>query len=425
MRQVRRIAFALISFITAIAMALVIQNRWLNGVLSVVSCTVFSFHSTVCAVNAISASEQVIAADTSPLLAQANRGLRNIGGIPVSGAPVPQLEVFDRAIVKFMRDRNIPAGTLAVMKNGRLLLAHGYGYSNHTRKQITPPESLMRIASVSKPITAAAIKKLMREGKISANTKVFSMLGILSANGKLGDSRLKDITIQHLLDHKGGWDREATFDPMFRSIEIASALGKRSPATGADIIAFMLGKPLQFTPGSRESYSNFGYCVLGRVIEKVTGQSYVSYIQQSILAPKGIRDIELGRTLPELRRNSREIGWYSDPGKSMSVFQRNRIVPITDGGFYLEAMDAHGGLIASSVALVQFAQNYWLTGEPRNGNGQNWIFFGSLPGTHSMLFWRPDGINIAVLFNQRTDSSGLKYDSIIDEMNRAANSIRN
>lgn len=350
--------------------------------------------------------------------------MRNIGGIPVSGVPVPQLEVFDQAIAEFMRARNIPAGTLAVMKNGRLLLAHGYGYSNQQRRQITQPQTLMRIASVSKPFTAAAIKKLIRERRISANTKVFPLLGIFPTKGGLGDSRLKDITIQHLLEHKGGWDREATFDPMFRSIEIASALGKRSPATGRDIIAFMLREPLQFTPGSRESYSNFGYCVLGRVIEKVTGQSYVSYIQQSILAPRGIRDVELGRTLPE-QRNSREIGWYSDPGRGTSVFQRNTIVPVTDGGFYLEAMDSHGGLIASSVALVQFAQSYWLTGEPRTGNGYNWIFFGSLPGTHSMLLWRPDGINIAVLFNQRTDSSGLKYDSILDVMNRAADSVKN
>jgi hypothetical protein len=108
MRQIRRVTFALLSFIIAIAIALVTKNTWLNCVLSVVSCTLFCFHSTFCAVNAISPSAQVIAADTPAVLAQGgNGGLRNIGGIPVSGTPVPQLEVFDRAIADFMRARNI------------------------------------------------------------------------------------------------------------------------------------------------------------------------------------------------------------------------------------------------------------------------------------------------------------------------------
>jgi hypothetical protein len=102
MRQIRRVTFALLSFIIAIAIALVTKNTWLNCVLSVVSCTLFCFHSTFCAVNAISPSAQVIAADTPAVLAQGgNGGLRNIGGIPVSGTPVPQLEVFDRANRRF------------------------------------------------------------------------------------------------------------------------------------------------------------------------------------------------------------------------------------------------------------------------------------------------------------------------------------
>jgi N-acyl-D-amino-acid deacylase len=212
---------------------------------------------------------------------------------------------------------------------------------------------------------------------------------------------------------------------MFRSLEIAKALGKPGPATAEDIIHYMAGQPLQFAPGSKEVYSNFGYCVLGRVIEKASGKSYVRYVREDVLAPLGIKSIELGHTLPA-DRNPREPV-YIDPASGRDVMHPSSKseVPAPDGSFYLEAMDAHGGLIASAPDLVRFLRAYWMSGEPRR-SGQTFAynFFGSLPGTWTVVVQRPDGVSYAALFNQRADASGLSYESIRDDLNRAADGIK-
>jgi N-acyl-D-amino-acid deacylase len=321
------------------------------------------------------------------------------------------LDIFDQTMGRFMTERGIKAGTLAVSRAGKLLLARGYGVEADTP---------MRLASVTKPITAAAIHTLIREGKLTLDTKVFPLLGLKPPPGRKADSRLNDITIRHLLEHKGGWDRAKAFDPMFRPLEISAALKSPPPAGPVDIIRYMMGQPLQFDPGAKVSYSNFGYCVLGRVIEKVSGQTYPSYVQKRIFAPLGARSVELGRTLPK-HRNPREPV-YVDSGKGRNVLdpRSKEEVPAPDGTFYLEAMDAHGGLIASSTDLIRFLDAYWITGEKREGAGRSAAFFGRFPGTFTMVMQRPNGVNVAALFNQERDPSGLDYFKIGDAMQEAA-----
>jgi CubicO group peptidase (beta-lactamase class C family) len=187
----------------------------------------------------------------------------------------------------------------------------------------------------------------------------------------------------------------------------------------------MAGQPLQFDPGSKTAYSNFGYCVLGRVIEKASGKPYVRYVREDLLAPLGVKSVELGRSLPK-DRNPREPV-YLDPGSGRNVVEpESKVqVPAPDGTFYLEAMDSLGGLIASAPDLVRFLQAYWVDGEPRRpGETYSYTFFGSLPGTKAVVIQRPDGVNIAALFNQRVDPSGLSYDDIRDVLNRAADGIK-
>jgi CubicO group peptidase (beta-lactamase class C family) len=356
--------------------------------------------------------------------------------LPMSGVAVPELRAFDEAMQQFMQERSIMAGTLAVMKDGRIVLSRGYGFADAQRTLTLGPDVPMRIASVVKPITAAAILRLIREGKLKPDDRAFVFLGVEPPPGRAGDSRLKDITIQHLLDHKGGWDREAAFDPMFRPLKIAAALGKPGPADARDIITFMAGQPLQFPPGGAADgkyadgkYSNFGYCVLGRVIEKVTGKRYVDYVREALLIPLKINSVELGRSLPR-DRNPCEP-YYADIGRTVNVVEpKNKVrVPWPDGGFYLEAMDSHGGLIASAPDLVRFAQAYTIRGEPCASKGKGKQFgrrtaFGSLPGTWSMLLWRDDGVNIAAIFNQRSDPSGLPYEAINKVLNNVTDGTK-
>jgi hypothetical protein len=100
---------------------------------------------------------------------------------------------------------------------------------------------------------------------------------------------------------------------------------------------------------------------------------------------------------------------------------------LADGGFYLEAMDAHGGLVASSISLVKFGQAYWISGEARQpGEQKGMVFFGSLPGTLTMLLQHPNGTTIAVMFNQRrfsTQDDDQEYTGIQEVMDQIANTL--
>ena len=197
-----------------------------------------------------------------------------LAGAPAPAKPVGPADAFDPAIERFMQDRAVPGGALAVVKDGRLVHARGYGWADRDRQDPVNPTSLFRIASVSKPITAIAILQLAGRGRLDLNARVFGLLQLESRipKGRTLDERWKRVTVRQLLQHTGGWDRDRSFDPMFRPGPIAESLGEPAPASAGAVIRYMLGQPLDFDPGTRHAYSNFGYCLLGRVIEQISGQ---------------------------------------------------------------------------------------------------------------------------------------------------------
>lgn len=337
---------------------------------------------------------------------------RIINEIPVTGEFDESLEIFDAKIVEIMKEHKIPAGTMAVMHNGLIVLNHGYGYSDKDRTVPTQPRTLMRIASITKPFTNSAIKHLISEGKISLDEKVVDILDIKPFGGRYCDSRWTNITIRHLMYHKGGWDSQVAFDPMFSMKKISNEMAINGLPSIRDIAAYMMSQPLQYNPGEKYAYSNFGYLLLGLIIEKVTGMSYYDYLYKAVLLPLGVEDVKLGSSLPE-KRDPQEVGWYSDPIKTQSLFDKRKEVYLPDGGFYLENLDANGRLIASAESLVRFAQVYWLKGDVRKpGENQQLIHSGSLPGTASVLIWRASGTIIAVIFNQRINLDDVVPDGV-------------
>jgi CubicO group peptidase (beta-lactamase class C family) len=313
---------------------------------------------------------------------------------PVTGEKVAGFEGIDKAVIEFMTTIDAQAATVAVSKDGKLLYSRGFGYADAAKKKPTPPDTLMRIASVSKPITAAVVKAAIRDKKLDADAKAFDLIGAKPpGKQKVADERVKDVTVAHLLAHKGGWDREKSSDPMFEAAKIERELGLKRAAKPDDVIAYMLTQPLQFDPGKKEVYSNFGYCVLGRVVEAAYKKPYTECVQEVVCKPHGIKDIKLGVAAAK-KRDAREV-WY----------------PVSDDAYPLDVMDAHGGLIASAPALCQFLAAYWVDGNPRQkGQWGEYTFFGSLPGTTSMVRQRKDGWHAAVLFNSRRDKS-LKEDN--------------
>jgi N-acyl-D-amino-acid deacylase len=376
---------------------------------------------------------------------------------------------FDRMMAEFMDEHHPPGAALAVTDHGRLVYARGFGLADTEQNQPVSPTSLFRIASISKPITAVAILRLAEQGKLSLDDRVFDMLKYEPPSGgdaRPVDERLQAITVRLLLQHRGGWDRDVSFDPMFQSVRFAEALGVPPPAQPDHIIRAMLGQPLDFAPGKRYAYSNFGYCLLGRVIERVSGCTYENYVRQEVLAPLGIRAMRLGRTRLGDRRVPDEVQ-YHDPGRGPSVFAEDlgQEVPQPYGAWCLEAMDAHGGWLASAVDLARFARALddpehcsilsrasidamyarpdglaghdgegkpkdvyyslgWLNRVVGDGLVNRW-HTGSLPGTATILIRRHDGRNFVALLNSRVSPHAGNLIRKLDPLlHRAADEVR-
>jgi N-acyl-D-amino-acid deacylase len=363
--------------------------------------------------------------------------------VPITGVPVSGMKSYDKLIPALMTRWKIPGAAVAVVKDGRLVFAHGYGYADKTSRKVVQPDSLFRVASLSKPITSAAILKLYEEHKLRLEDRPFTMLRIEPPNRTQIDQRLNRITIRQLLYHSGGWDRDRTgYDPMFDSIGIANQLGVPPPVNANQIISYMLSKRLDFNPGTKFSYSNFGYCVLGRVIEKVTGVKYEDYVREALLIPAGATKMRCGRSLLPNRLPG-EVRYYDYPGAPMtvSVFPqiKNR-VPWPYGGYCIEAMDSHGGWVASTIDLLKFltvingrdsrkdilksttiklmvsrpkpplwssSEQYYAMGwvvAPMNSSTL-WGHAGSLPGTTSVIVRSYDDLEWAILLNSRPRDS--------------------
>jgi N-acyl-D-amino-acid deacylase len=361
--------------------------------------------------------------------------------IPISGASVPGLGPFEQSVRDMMRTYGIPGGAIALARDGKLIYARGFGYADLQNKTPVQPDALFRIASVSKPITSAAIMKLVEEGKLGLDDRVAPFIAHLTpAQGAAVDPRWEEITIRHLLNHTGGWDRDKPnggFDPMDRPAIAAAAVNAPAPASAETIIRYMKGMPLDFNPGEKFAYSNFGYAILGRVIERLSGMPYEEYVRARVLQPVGANRTRQGKSrmgdaLPE------EVKYYF-PGASLnwpmvqSVFPGEGMVPLNYGGYYLEASNASGAWVSSTVDLLRFLTRVDGRADPpdilsaglvaemtSNGatlcadgtcyyaggwfvrpvqSGATWWHGGDLPGTKSMLVRSYYNISWVALFN--------------------------
>ncbi len=377
--------------------------------------------------------------------------------IPISGAAVPGMVAYDSAVIAFMRKYAIPGGAVAVLRDGKLIYARGFGYADVEARTPVRPDALFRIASVSKPITAVAVMKLVEEGKLTLDDRVAPLIAHLApAPGATVDPRWEQITIRHLLNHTGGWDRakpNGGFDPMDRPAIAAAAVGAPAPASAETVIRYMKGMPLDFDPGERYAYSNFGYAILGRVIERVSGMRYEEYVRARVLQPAGANRTRSGRT--RMRDAlADEVKYYlpNEPGLGLtapmvpSVFPGEGTAPIAYGAFHLESFDASGAWVSSTVDLLRFLSAVdgranrpdilsaalvaemtsngptvcltsgcyyaygWLV-RPTQGDA-TWEHGGALPGTTSRLVRSYHNFSWVALFNARSPTAG--FDNELD-----------
>jgi CubicO group peptidase (beta-lactamase class C family) len=317
----------------------------------------------------------------------------------------------ETAIKNKMEEYGIPGVSIAITRNEKLVYLKSLGYADKETNEPISDSSLFRIASISKPITVVAILKLVQDGKISFDQKVFGTNGILGNDfGEVPVGSDKDlITVRHLIEHKSGWTNTPN-DPMFLSINF----------TQEQIIKdVLINRPLTYKPGETYFYSNFGYSVLGRVIEKATQMTYEKYVQTQILNPMGITHMKIsGNTLVD--RFPNEVKYFQN---QFSPYAMN-----------VTRMDSHGGWIASSKDLAKFIVRVdrmnvipdLLPTSVLNLNPyfgfMSWWHSGALPGTSTVLNRLDNTFNFVILTNT---SSMPNYSLLINDLNQTMiNQIR-
>ena len=364
--------------------------------------------------------------------------------IPINGIQTSEFTNCDDLVSCFMEDYSIPGATFAIAKDGKLAYMRSFGYADLAQTEETQPHHLFRIASLSKPITSIAIMKLVENGQLSLNEKVFGSGKLLPDSyflNAISDTRIYDITVQHLLEHSSGWNRDVTCtpdptspypynitscDPIGFPLHVTQVLGENNLMTERAAIKFLLQKGLNFNPGNGYAYSNIGYLVLGEIIERITGLEYEDYVKSALLEPIGICNMHMARNL-QLNKLEREGEYMGNGGTGLSSYGNNILVPWEYGGLNIEAMDAHGGWIATASDLVKLLVSVdgfntkpdilsrtsisTMTTPSKNNNGyakgwavntaNNWWHTGSLSGTSSLFVRTANGYTWAIILNKR------------------------
>lgn len=225
---------------------------------------------------------------------------------------IPELAPMDAAIDSFRTFWNIKGLNFAVMRRDSLLYAKGYGWADVENAEAMAPGTTLRLASVSKLLTAIAIIKLAEEGHFSLQSPVFGPFGVLEGyDDVISDDRHFLISVEHLLRHEGGlyYGRN---DPMFTPATHMRTLGISTPPTQEQLARLLLSRNLEFDPGTSRQYSNFGYMLLGMIVEQVSGKPYDQYMKEEIFEPNGCYGFEIaGNYLAD--RHPGESRYYLPP----------------------------------------------------------------------------------------------------------------
>lgn len=332
----------------------------------------------------------------------------------------PELHAMDSIMQRYLKRWEIHGAQLAISRHDSLLYARGFGYADKDRKIPMEPSYIMRMASVSKLVTATGIMKLRDMGKIRLSDKVFGPKGILNDTfyvNSIRDKRYFDITVEQLLRHKAGFTNYAG-DAIFSTRYIMQQNHLTTPPDHRTLLRIVLRRHLGYTPGTAQRYCNIGYTLLSLIIEKRTGMSYENFMQRHVLNPAGCYDFHIaGNYLKDRRKNetvyymhssSVPVPEFNNSGRMVvRCYGENDITTALGAGAWVASAAELCRLIASidgdrivpdvispqAVKLMtqempdhQFSLGWNFT--PRN---RPWIRTGSLVGTSALVLRYPDG----------------------------------
>ncbi len=267
----------------------------------------------------------------------------------------------DDFIKSEIQKQRIPGVSLAVVKDGQIVLAKGYGFANVEHRVAVKPETIFQSGSVGKQFTATAVMMLVEDGKINLDEKIGKYLGS-------APDVWKNITVRNLLTHTAGMtDYPKDFD--FRRDYTEDELLKRAGAI-----------PLAFQPGEKWQYSNLGYVTLGILIHKVTGKFYGDFLQERIFKPLGMttaRIITESDIVPNRAAGYRIAGGELKNQEWVSP----SLNTTADGSLYLTALDMakwDAALYGEKLLKKTSLEQMWVPVKLNNGKTSPYGFGWSL-----------------------------------------------
>jgi len=262
---------------------------------------------------------------------------------------------FDRMVKNYLTYWAIHGASLSVMRNDSLLFAKGYGEADSGLEM--QPGYILRMASVSKLVTAAGIMVLQDRGLLNIKDHVFGPDGILNDstyNAAIKDTLYYRITVEDLLRHKGGFSRRGG-DPMFSTRWIMMQNGWSEAPTQEQLMELQLKRRLKFVPGTAQEYSNFGYLALSMVIEKVSGMDYETFLQENVLRPAGCVDFHIaGNYYKHKLPNETRYYVQHDDEPAEEFNNSGRKVTRCYGGNNVTGLSGAGAWAASTPELALF-----------------------------------------------------------------------
>jgi len=332
----------------------------------------------------------------------------------VTGEASPGLERFDQIMIELMRQHSAPGGALCLSKEGRLVYARGFGWALVRARQPARPETKFGLASVSKAITGVAILRLVDQGRLGLDDRAFGYLRDLRPlPGTQVDPRTATITIRQLLNHSAGYKRQPDVQAVSKRFRLPL------PRLREDhLVQFFLGRPLDYDPGTEQHYSNYGFVVLGAIVERATGLDYGAAVHRLVFEPMGVRGLRLGHggaygpdTAHRYGEKGEELPPIDLPGGAAggwiaSAVEMTRFLCALDGtrgrGFLTEAT-YRAMLAPPSPPLRPRPGGHWFglgwDDVRETPNGPSYAKDGGINGVRSFIGHMPGNVEWTVLFN--------------------------
>jgi CubicO group peptidase (beta-lactamase class C family) len=375
-----------------------------------------------------------------------------------------------------MSANSINAGSITIMNSGNVLYSKSYGYQDAAKTVQVVTDPLMVTASIVKPLTAAAIQKLATAGTLNLSDRVFctgsnqpcwlnvtnpggtAISGTTGSGTNFKGTNYANITIQQLIDHEGGWDRAMTTcvgasnfttingvtnptpcDPMIQEYLIQQTLrtlfpsnftATQLPTQMNDIYYWVTQNSLDFVPGTRQAYSNFGYMLLSAIVSQASGSDFVTYAYNNLLKPLGVSVSDFiqfnfspvanstqALRMPAMQTSVPCISIYpANNGSYVSGTSQGCLNPVNWVGAATSMSTAKAmALLAGSYridntsnldASIHPSVDGFNNGKPLNGSTNSGVHYGDLPGVANIIRQLNSGTSYTLMLSKDSVPTG-------------------